>query len=83
MKPCGRPCPVCSPNLPLALQSPRCRYTTGQRRSLIYAFNKHLLIAWVSAGSKISMALALTELRDRVQKHLKSNYRVWYIQQEA
>ena len=33
-----------------------------KERLLAYAFNKHVLIAQVSAGSKISMALVLTEL---------------------
>ena len=56
-------CPFCSPDLPPYPSKPMLQvHHRTKERLLAYAFNKHVLIAQVSAGSKISMALVLTEL---------------------
>lgn len=55
-------CPFCSPDLPPYPSKPMLQvHHRTKERSLAYAFNKNVLIAQVSAGSKISTALVLIE----------------------
>lgn len=56
-------CPFCSPDLPYPSKPTlQVHHKDKGEVLLAYAFNTHVLIAQVSTGSKISMALVLTEL---------------------